>query len=53
VNKPLIKTKIEHVKMLLDSLIRDRTEKDKLLCTFCNIRADISLIKRELEVENV
>ena len=47
-NKELIKTKIEHLKILLDSVIRDRNEKDKLHCHFCNIRADISLIKKEL-----
>ena len=32
--------------------MRDINEKDKLHCHFCNIRADISLIKKELlEVE--
>lgn len=31
--------------------MRDINEKDKLHCHFCNIRADISLIKRELGVE--
>ena len=32
---------------------KEKEIRDKLHCHFCNIRADISLIKKELGVENV